>query len=203
MGDKITLELTRAEVLMIQRMAYDSDYGYRWMEAIKDSLSAKAAKACRKQLMPTGVYKRRLKAVRKLYRGEVIEEEMVQAEANEIKFFYEVAEDCYIEEECSEPGGILYSIAEATEWLSGMVKKNKEWQANKCFNGRIEVINGPEPMKLQIYENIDELAELLGAELTCKGRLDGKEELSFLYEGCKVFQIREELSFERLLSDIT
>ena len=203
MGDKITLELTRAEVLMIQKMAYDSDYGYRWMEVIKDSLSAKAAKACPKQYMPTSRYKRLLKMVRELYHGEVVEEEMVQAEVNEIKFFYEVAKDCYIEEECDEPSGILYSIAEVTAWLSGMVKKNKEWHGGNCFNNRFKVISAPDAEDIELQENIDELAELLGAKLTRQGRPDGKEELSFLYEGCKVFQIREELSFERLLSDIT
>ena len=203
MEGKITLELTHAQALMIRDMTQKINYDYHWMEAIKESLYTEVRKACPKKHMPTNMYKRKLKEVRKRYQGEVVEEEMVQAEANELRFFFEVQEGCYIEEECEEPGGILYSIVELTDWISDMVKKNKDWHGSKCFNNHFKVISGPDAEGIELQDNICELAKILGASLTCQGRTDGKEELSFTYRGCKVFQIREELSFERLLSDIT
>lgn len=91
--EKITLELTRAEIIMLQELTEDIDCGYQWMCNIAEDLRTKALQAYQKPKLSQQEYQSQLENKTKMWRGEPAEVFMVHAEKSELKFFYDVEED--------------------------------------------------------------------------------------------------------------
>lgn len=90
MAETITLELTKAEVLMIQELTEDIECGYAWMVNIAEELRTKALQAYQKPRLSQQEYQTRLENERRKWQGEPAEVFMVQAEKCELNFFYDV-----------------------------------------------------------------------------------------------------------------
>lgn len=91
--ERITLELTPGEVLMLQELTKDREMGYAWLVEIENSLRQKALAAYEKPVMMLEEFDRRVNAVKKLFSGEPVEFHMVHAEKVELRFFYRVEGD--------------------------------------------------------------------------------------------------------------
>lgn len=92
MEKTITLDLTKAEVIMLQELAMYMDGGYEWKFNIAMNLREKALKAYQKPTLSQEEYNRRLESIREKWKGRAVEELMVSAEDDEIRFFYKVEE---------------------------------------------------------------------------------------------------------------
>ena len=91
--EKITIELTRDEALMLQELSEDADCGCDWMQEIADSLHKKAVSAYKKPVMSAEEYRTYIEQIRSKWRGTVIERLMVEAEVIRIRFFYRLEQD--------------------------------------------------------------------------------------------------------------
>lgn len=89
---KIILELTKAEILMLQELTEHLDGGYEWMLNIAENLRTKVKEAYKKPAISQEEFQKRLESERDMWRGEPVEELMVRAESSMIRFFYEVEE---------------------------------------------------------------------------------------------------------------
>ena len=92
MQKKITLELTKAEVLMLQELTEDVECDDSWKQDVIESLRGKALRAYAKPIISREEYLRRLEITREMWRGEIIEELMVRAAKREMRFLYELEE---------------------------------------------------------------------------------------------------------------
>lgn len=90
--EKIVLELTKGEVLMLQELTEDIDSGYAWMVELAESLRKKAAEAYKKPAMNKRDYKAQIEKVGDLFKGEPIEWQMKRAKEQELKFWNDVEE---------------------------------------------------------------------------------------------------------------
>lgn len=90
MQDKITLELTVDEVIMLQELTEDMDAGYKWMVDIAASLRKKALQAYQKPKITEEEYRARVEKTRELWKGEPAEGFMVHSEKHRIKFYNEL-----------------------------------------------------------------------------------------------------------------
>ena len=87
MEDKIVLELTKSEVLMLQELTEDMEYGYVWIRQIADSLREKALAAYQKPTISREDYRKQMEATEQLWKGEPAEWFMIHAKKREIRFF--------------------------------------------------------------------------------------------------------------------
>lgn len=90
MGEKITLELTVDEVIMLQELTEDVDAGYAWMMDIAKSLREKAIQAYQRPKITVEEYRERVEKTRELWKGEPAEDFMVHSEKYRIKFYNEL-----------------------------------------------------------------------------------------------------------------
>lgn len=90
--EKIVLELTKGEVLMLQELTKDINSGYAWMVDLAESLRKKATEAYKKPTMDKRDYKEQVEKVGNLFKGEPIEWRMKRAKERELKFWNEVEE---------------------------------------------------------------------------------------------------------------
>ena len=91
--EKIIIELTPAEVLMLQELTEDMEIGYAWMVKIAERVRQKVLAAYEKPHMTKEEFDRRIEKVKKLFQGEPAEPFMVKAEKVELQFFYQVEEE--------------------------------------------------------------------------------------------------------------
>lgn len=91
--EKIIMELTPAEVLMLQKLTEDMEIGYAWMVEIAESIRQKVLAAYEKPHMTREEFNGRVEEVKKLFHGEPAEHFMVKAEKVELQFFYQVEEE--------------------------------------------------------------------------------------------------------------
>ncbi len=89
---KITLELTPAEVILLQELTEDMELSYLWMFQIGETLREKAVKAYRKPTMSRRKYLARLDKVKDLFGTEQSLPFMLAAEKRELKFYYDIEE---------------------------------------------------------------------------------------------------------------
>lgn len=86
MQDKITLELTIDEVLMLQELTEDVEPGYQWWMDIAKSLREKALQAYQKPKITAEEYHACVEKVREFWKGEPAATFMVHAEKQRIRF---------------------------------------------------------------------------------------------------------------------
>ena len=91
--DKITLELTRGEILMIQELSSGIDCDYRWQQELAERINKKANDAYQKPTMNAGMFHAMLEAERAFWAGESVENDKTRAKESEIRFFYNVEEE--------------------------------------------------------------------------------------------------------------
>ena len=88
--EKVLLELTPGELLMLQELTEDLDVMPQWMYEISESLRKKALNAYQKPVMAAEEYERRISAVREIFAGEPAEFHMIHGEKMQLRFFYRV-----------------------------------------------------------------------------------------------------------------
>lgn len=88
--ETITLNLTKAEVLLLQERVEYIGGGYAWQIGIAQRLKAKALEAYRKPTLSQADFLAQLKLERDEWRGIEVEERMVRAKSHELRFFYRV-----------------------------------------------------------------------------------------------------------------
>lgn len=90
MQDKITLELTVDEVIMLQVLTKNFEGGPKWIFNIYKSLAAKIGQAYQKPVISIEEYEKRISTVKEKWEGCVVLREMVRAEKSRIKFYNEL-----------------------------------------------------------------------------------------------------------------
>ncbi|MDE6567939.1 MAG: hypothetical protein K2K70_09465 [Lachnospiraceae bacterium] len=79
----------------------------------------------------------------------------------------------------------------AMDWLNSLISNMEHQRQLEKLNSRIETISRPND--IHIYSGIEELADVLGEELTERERkVDDCLEYFFIYNGVRVFGIFEE-----------
>lgn len=94
MENKITLELTKAEVLMLQEVTAVETCCYReWMSDVHKGLREKALQAYKKPTISREEYETRMQAARDKWKAMELGDYMADAEKDRIRFYYELPED--------------------------------------------------------------------------------------------------------------
>lgn len=91
--ENITLELTISEVLLLQELTEDMDCGYTWIMEIAKSLRTKVMEAYQKPTISKEDYESRMETIRQLWKGNLVERLMLEAEERRIHFYYEQERD--------------------------------------------------------------------------------------------------------------
>lgn len=91
--DKITMEFTKAEILILQELTEDVDCGFAWMQKIADGLYERLAEAYSKPSISKKVYDRAIEQERGKWKGTGLEADMVNAERIFLEFFYTVEDE--------------------------------------------------------------------------------------------------------------
>lgn len=93
MENKITLELTRGEVLMLQELTEDTECDYTWMQELCYSLRVKALKAYEKPVISKEEYQERIAFEKEFWQDEAVKNAMVRAKEHVLRFYYKLPEE--------------------------------------------------------------------------------------------------------------
>ena len=88
--DKITVEFSREEILMLQELTENADCGFEWLQQIADGLHEKLSEIYPKPVIRKDVYDRAVEQERGKWKGMPFENIMVMGERRRLKFFYRV-----------------------------------------------------------------------------------------------------------------
>lgn len=88
--DKITMEFTKDEILILQELTEDVDCSLTWMQKIADGLHERLSEAYSKPSISKKVYDRAVEQERGKWKGTGLEANMMTAEAARLNFFYRV-----------------------------------------------------------------------------------------------------------------
>ena len=96
--EKITLELTIDEVIMLQELSSDVDCGNDWQNGIAVSLHRKAMEAYRKPELSQKEYEHHMNRIMQDYcpelpRGAVVQKERREMAAAALRFYYRIGGD--------------------------------------------------------------------------------------------------------------
>lgn len=81
--------------------------------------------------------------------------------------------------------GIIFTIAEAVNFLDGLIKDNERYNTDRHLNNQIYAVKHPKT--IQIGEGIEMLADVLPVELD----VTDPDAPYFYYEDYLVYQIKE------------
>lgn len=95
MDEKITLELEKDEIILLQELVEEIEPGYQWRGDIAASLRKKVQAAYKKPVISREEYERQLNEMRRLFKGEPCEELIVHAEKIKIRFYNNVEEEAH------------------------------------------------------------------------------------------------------------
>lgn len=94
--EKITLELTVDEVIMLQELSSDVECGSDWQDGIAKSLNSKAMQAYRKPVLTEGEYNRLISLKKEPNpewpRGSAVQDAMAKLEMEGLRFYYRIGE---------------------------------------------------------------------------------------------------------------
>lgn len=91
--DKITMEFTKEEILMLQELTEDAGCGLAWMQKIADGLHERLSEAYSKPSISKKVYDCAVEQERGKWKGTGLEADMVNAERIFLEFFYTVEDE--------------------------------------------------------------------------------------------------------------
>ena len=94
--EKVVLELTIDEVIMLQELSSYVECGSEWQDRIAESLNRKAMEAYRKPVLPEIGYHQMLQDIRNRTiwpKGAAISDELVKVEETALRFYYRIGGD--------------------------------------------------------------------------------------------------------------